>query len=199
MLVVFVSGNISVKQEPTVCVLSTDDSKSAVASALNAAATVSTSGQAATITQTAVQTVTSLVSGSAVTFVSTVVSTALTSPTTVVVKKQEMNDLTKAGIGVGVFVGVLFCFMVLSGAVIWARQKNWSSLLSALTWSAKTNNAKRTTERTFRLERDQRADRKPGGTEAQKTSQVNAAKEGKEKGKEKAAAAKTKSEHVAWV
>jgi hypothetical protein len=128
VLVVFVSGNIAVDPIPIRCILQDESGGALSNAALNNAVPQNSVIPTATVTATMIQTVLTVPSSMIV--FSTVVSNP--SPTaTVFVKKGEMSDLTKTGIGVGASVGLLFCLMVIvCGFLPWLRQKRWAEIWS---------------------------------------------------------------------
>jgi hypothetical protein len=133
VLVVFVSGNIAANPMPTVCVLQDAGASGGTnAVALNTQVPVSSVNVAATLTATALQTSLAQQSTAAFQSVRTVVSTielqATTTPTAVM-KKSELSDFAKTGIGVGAAVGGLFCLMVIMcGILPWLKKRKWNEM-----------------------------------------------------------------------
>lgn len=154
VLVVFVSGNIAANPEPTTCILSsTEGATNANLAALNTAgggATVTQLAQGVTVTATAVHTVTSY--ESLQTIVSTIVSRVTTTATpTVIIKKGELSDFAKTGIGVGASVGALFCIMVLAGAAVSLRRRKWNFEWVRMFRSKKRSDGKPAERKMWRL------------------------------------------------
>lgn len=123
MLVVFVSGNIAANPEPTICVLSGTNGETGATAGTGAQGSADNKGsQAVTVTATAVQTVTASPTGSMQTVFSTVMETITATPS-VVPKKQQLDDVSKAGIGIGVAVGALLVVVLVVGMAAWMRNR----------------------------------------------------------------------------
>lgn len=128
MLVVFISGNIAENPIPISCILQAENAGQLNNAALNTAVPQNSVIPTAMATATVIQTVAT--AQATMTVFSTVVSNP--PPTaTVIVRKGEMSDLTKTGIGVGASVGLLFCLMIIVCVFLpWLRQKKWAGIWS---------------------------------------------------------------------